>query len=399
EAADVTSDGRFHVTLRAPEGELEEFTVGALVVVPPLSLEHLDLDLAGTTGLRVLVLLQGVTPGAFEAVLPALGELARENQVWLAIDDIPVRSAADDQACAQARQQGVVFLRPAAGVVVEPLADGSSLVRLQDVALDAELQLTVDRVVTLAESSSQPGVSRALLGLGPETLDGWPGRTNRAGIWWFPQGDGRLTAQERAQAVACIAGDLAPLARGVLAVGAHFQVDVPRCALCLTCYRLCPHRAVDIVRDDSYDNLYGEACRIDALACFDCGLCAAACPAGAISPAAPGREGQAESSIIACRNAAGPWLPGASLVPCAGAVNENDMLRALAAGGEGVEVVSCYAGKCQHRGQDARVRRRANLLNHRLAALGVAARVHSARATALPARGPARQGSDERDCR
>jgi heterodisulfide reductase subunit A-like polyferredoxin len=58
------------------------------------------------------------------------------------------------------------------------------------------------------------------------------------------------------------------------------QVDGQRCARCLTCVRLCPHQAISIQPDPAGVRLVAVP---DPGACRGCGVCAAACPALAIT--------------------------------------------------------------------------------------------------------------------
>ena len=59
------------------------------------------------------------------------------------------------------------------------------------------------------------------------------------------------------------------------------EVDEDKCALCLTCLRLCPHGAV-LVEPGA------EAAKIMSSDCQGCGICAAHCPSHAIT--LPGYE-------------------------------------------------------------------------------------------------------------
>jgi len=61
---------------------------------------------------------------------------------------------------------------------------------------------------------------------------------------------------------------------------ARARVDGQRCARCLTCVRLCPHRAIAIQPDPAGIRLVAVP---DPAACRGCGACAAACPALAIT--------------------------------------------------------------------------------------------------------------------
>ncbi|MBU0479016.1 FAD-dependent oxidoreductase [bacterium] len=57
------------------------------------------------------------------------------------------------------------------------------------------------------------------------------------------------------------------------------EVDEGKCALCLTCIRSCPHKAIDI----EFSREAGKkAAKIIEEACFGCGICTSLCPSRAI---------------------------------------------------------------------------------------------------------------------
>lgn len=56
------------------------------------------------------------------------------------------------------------------------------------------------------------------------------------------------------------------------------KADPQKCVACLTCIRVCPHGAIQLVRVDGSK----EVAEISDLACDACGICAAICPAKAI---------------------------------------------------------------------------------------------------------------------
>ena len=148
------------------------------------------------------------------------------------------------------------------------------------------------------------------------------------------------------------------------------KVDRKKCALCLTCVRVCPTGAM------------GKAARrpqSNPLACTGCGTCASECPMDAIQlinleddrlnkvikagldePDAwtPPSE-QPEVLVIACANSAVRSLrkaraqgmalpPGVRLVevPCAGKVDPDLVLRAIREGYDLIQVVSCHPEAC-----------------------------------------------------
>jgi heterodisulfide reductase subunit A-like polyferredoxin len=64
----------------------------------------------------------------------------------------------------------------------------------------------------------------------------------------------------------------------ILADVERVKADPQKCVACLTCIRVCPHDAIQLVRVDGGK----EVAEIFDLACDACGICAAICPAKAI---------------------------------------------------------------------------------------------------------------------
>jgi quinone-modifying oxidoreductase subunit QmoB len=139
------------------------------------------------------------------------------------------------------------------------------------------------------------------------------------------------------------------------------RIDAGKCVRCLTCYRLCPYKAV---RVDTRVWVAPEACE-------GCGICAAECPRGAISmedkQTAVGFVAlePAEDSFLpaitafCCRRSAaraaelagwmGKRLPaGLKIVevPCGGGISLNHILSAFEGGADGVMVLTCHEGNC-----------------------------------------------------
>lgn len=139
-----------------------------------------------------------------------------------------------------------------------------------------------------------------------------------------------------------------------------------KCAKCLTCYRVCPYKAIRI----------GEVRPVvNPDACERCGICAAVCPACAITvkglsvPEISGRiistRHQPDEPFIpfiaafCCKRSAvqarelalsmGQELPkGLNIIemPCAGAISYEHIFSAFRNGADGVLILSCHEGNC-----------------------------------------------------
>ncbi len=391
--------GRFTVGLRDAD-ETVEVRTGAVVLVPEPSRPMLEFPDAGEVrGCSVAVILMGVSRGTYSAALPKVCSLVCDNRVWVITDDIQTSFEGGEALYSQARRQGAVFIRtdkvPSVVSVTGTTGEKFEAV-VQDRDLGREICLRVDKVVApvwgLGDDMS---AYFDRLGLRDFDWGGYPGDTNREGIYVFPDPEGFMTEEEENTVVQAIAAKTAVLVRGRLQAARKFEIDGDRCAYCLTCYRNCPHMAVEMRRDEGYRNLYGEACFIDDLSCRGCGVCYSLCPAQAIRRVSGKEDLCAETHptipmILACQNAAGMLLRQGGikadyrLFPCAGAIGDNDILRVMAANGgkRDVYVVSCYQDKCEHQHKDRELEGRVKRLNRLLAAIGIEGRVRLMRMSA-----------------
>jgi coenzyme F420-reducing hydrogenase delta subunit/NAD-dependent dihydropyrimidine dehydrogenase PreA subunit len=144
------------------------------------------------------------------------------------------------------------------------------------------------------------------------------------------------------------------------------EINPARCTRCLTCYRLCPHRAVML---DTRPSIIFEACE-------RCGICAAECPQLAIQikgsdgsdiakqistirPAPVGRSWVPFLVIFCCSRSASPAKELASAmgyklaqhfnvieVPCAGSISIHHIFTTFETNVDGVLVMTCHQGNC-----------------------------------------------------
>ncbi len=168
------------------------------------------------------------------------------------------------------------------------------------------------------------------------------------------------------------------------------DLHVSRCIHCLTCYRLCPYRAVTLLPRPA----------ISRGACEGCGICVAECPRAAISFAEAEREGaiptvsadarpSADGSfrphllVFCCRRSAMEayrmavhqklLLPEHLTVvdlPCAGALSESHIYDAFSHKADGVLVVTCHPDNCHGATGSARAAARVSGLRTRLTRFG-----------------------------
>ncbi len=144
------------------------------------------------------------------------------------------------------------------------------------------------------------------------------------------------------------------------------EIDKGQCIRCLTCYRLCPYRAITL----------NTRVVVEPHACERCGICAAQCPRGAIrikhlDPAliskqmvsgyTPQKEDAFTPFIVAfcCSRSAvqarelarcmGHELPSGLKVievPCSGSISLDHIFAAFKKNADGVIVLTCHEGNC-----------------------------------------------------
>ncbi|MEW6443794.1 MAG: hydrogenase iron-sulfur subunit [bacterium] len=326
---------------------------------------------------------------AFRAAL-ALAEREGGPALYVLHRHVPLPRLEGQEIYDRLRNAGVRFFRlgpvppsfrPAAGDRVE--------LEVPDAAtLGLAARLTVDRVVPIGQPVPPAEAAAIARRLG-EPLDAegflqkdnphlYPWRAFRAGVYYVGGGRGELDEDELEEEIPGILAEVAAPARsGAPEPPGGVSVDKGRCVSCLTCYRLCPHHALDIGQGPVPVPVHA--------ACFRCGLCAALCPGraielapiplgGALPPGANAlfaREGGSSvlrelpakevsgTVVFACYRSGGAALEaaaGAGLgpagactvvsVPCACALSEEVLLDALLKGAEKIMVVGCHQDNC-----------------------------------------------------
>jgi heterodisulfide reductase subunit A len=279
-----------------------------------------------------------------------------------------------------AREAGVVVIRYDQALPAIRPRDGGLCVEVQDTTIPGRvLEFKTDLLV--APAPVRPSEAHAHLAAvlrQPLDLEGYlqsgnvrhrPVGAARRGVY-FVGGchDQCDPAEASLEATAVLADLLAQLPAGPVAVPAEkVRVDASKCAACLTCYRQCPHGAIEPNPSRR---------RMDYLdpACWQCGICAAVCPGRALEHsglrfdqmhdtlAVAARElgGRAPLIAFACRQSAVPAadaaddagldLPADVLlieVPCAGLVSEQFVLDAIQLGARGALVLGCHHDNCR----------------------------------------------------
>ena len=395
--------GDFRVWLSGSDDIIEK-TVGAIVVASELVACPLDeayglklsdtvisqrqleaalsenpATFAGKTVAFLLGLAQDGNPLILERVLKSV--LAMENlddtSAYVFAGDLKVAEDGLERLYLECRDKGAMYVKLSAMPVVKQEGDALAI-EYDDPVLQRAVALTPD-IIVVEEAIGADQVNAALaemlrLDVGSQgflqtdNVHRYPVDTNREGI--FVVGGSRrvkkrygalMDAQNAALRVRSLLGD------GTASVPADKAVlDTGKCTFCLTCFRCCPHGAIYWTADNKPV--------ISKVACQGCGICASECPMDAIQigefndaamieqvtqSAADQSDGP---TIVAfcCQNSGmeaadmatdfGMPLPKGLKtvkVPCAGKVDIDYVMRALAEGADGVVVMACHNGNCK----------------------------------------------------
>lgn len=354
---------------------------------------------------RTIVFVNGLvrenTPPVFEEVVRAALNVraAKSTRCYVLTRNLKVAGQGLEALYREAKAAGVVFFK-FEGNPVQFQQDGETVaVEFEDEPGGETFRIQPD--VLVVDEFLRPSESLSLLAktldvhtdasgfLQVENVHRFPVFTNRRGIFAVGPARGPLLPSEMASdAAAAAAAMLAPLEPEV-----RFRAEIDRhlCIRCLTCFRICPYRAVRI----------GEGTRIRvevaAEACEGCGICAAECPRQAIAMAAVQGGAEPLESSLAPEKASAALLVfccarssarAAELaeclghsrpegvrcveVPCTGMISLQHLLAAFAAGARQVMVLACHEDNCHSEIGNQRARMRIEQLRTHLAAMGMA---------------------------
>jgi heterodisulfide reductase subunit A-like polyferredoxin/coenzyme F420-reducing hydrogenase delta subunit len=338
------------------------------------------------------------------ALASALEHARREGKPTLLFRQIPVYGHGGQVLYDDARAAGVTVIRYDAAPRFSSV-NGSVQVTVTDAALpDGALEFAVDRLVVAARV--QPPESHARLAAivrQPLDIEGYlqPGNVRhrpvgsaRRGVYFVGGCHDACDPEEaglEAQAVLADLMALLPDGKTIPVPVERVVVDTEKCAACLTCYRACPHGAIQPNTSQH---------RMDILdpACWQCGICVAVCPGRALEHGSLRRRhmhevlqvaaqemlGRRPIIAFACRQSAvraaevadhaGLALPADVLlvdVPCAGLVEEPFVLDALELGARGVLVLGCHHDNCRSLWGSDLSRKRVDKVRRGLASIGV----------------------------
>lgn len=185
----------------------------------------------------------------------------------------------------------------------------------------------------------------------------FPTFTNRKGI--FVIGTSRKVAdkESKSQDIDSVILEILNLRNLDINISKKAEINTDKCIYCLTCYRLCNHKAVII---EPRPQIVKEACE-------ECGLCIAECPKQAIEfvdcnkifSVIKDAAKQPFITAFCCSRSAGLaikeiYAGGTKLpkqlksveVPCAGSVSIDKIYSEFKKGASGVMLLTCCEGNC-----------------------------------------------------
>ncbi len=295
----------------------------------------------------------------------ALGEAGGTAAVY--VDDLKLADNGLDRLYKEGRDKGAVYFK----MKEPPAIDGTTL-RFMDNVLGQEVETTHDLLVV--DENIVPDAANAALAeileihrtpsgfLQKDNVHRFPVNTNRRGIYVAGNARNMENVTDCVTDADNVVLELATLFRQERVTDRIAVVDREKCAICLTCYRCCPHGAI----------YWDDKAVISPVACQGCGICASECPQEAIQLellsdddiTSQIKEGlgttPAGMVVFGCENSAvqaaatarqfGLDLPDNLImveVPCAGKVDLSYILTAFVEGAAGVLVMACHDGNCK----------------------------------------------------
>ena len=303
-------------------------------------------------------------------------------RVFFFTDNLRVAGRGAERFMGDARHSGVIFIKTGEDGYPEISGnhDGIKIKYLDDamnqlVSFECDLLLVEDGIRPSSEIKHLSEImglrldSRGFFQC--ENIRNRPIGTNRDGIWAVGTAKGDLS-DSASDDIKAVLLELDHLLRDMeqKLSAESILLDSKRCTICLTCYRLCPHRAISIVNRRPV---------FHSISCRRCGICISECPMEALSfsdetdnqvrgeiaraiEEVKGNTGDSTPIVVAicCQNSAfealrlsrflGCELPEglcAVKVPCAGRIGVNLVLHAINSGAHGVMVLGCHDGSCK----------------------------------------------------
>jgi heterodisulfide reductase subunit A len=212
------------------------------------------------------------------------------SEIYVFYKSVKVDSEGVEKLYQQARDSGVIFVKSesAPNIGVE---DGRVRVEGRDAFVGEDVALVCD--VLVAEELYLPAegmeTPSSLLNVRRDPRGFWqednvylyPVGSEKKGVFFVGDCRGDLDLGRMLADVSSVAMNISELlSAGRLSTDfERVRADPQKCVACLTCIRVCPHGAIQLVRVENNK----DVAQISDLACDACGVCAAICPAKAIT--------------------------------------------------------------------------------------------------------------------
>jgi len=232
------------------------------------------------------------------------------SEVYIFCKNLKVDSEGVEKLYREARERGIVFLKFEEKPRISK-EDGQVKVETRDVLLGEEVTLLCDFLVAEEKVLPPEGTKAlsSLLNIGTdsagfyqdENVHLYPVASERKGIFFVGSCKGDLDFTRTLTDISSATMSIYKLLSSEKAIVEveKVKVESEKCRACLTCVRVCPHGAIQMVQVDTEK----EVAKIYDLACDGCGICVAICPAKAIR-----FEGYADEQILAEVEAIGESL-------------------------------------------------------------------------------------------
>jgi len=317
------------------------------------------------------------------------------SEIYVFYKSVKVDSEGVEKLYQEARDYGVVFLRSEISPTIT-IKNGRVKIEAKDVFLGEDVILACDILVAeeLYLPAEETETLSSLLNIRvdsrgfyqDENVHLYPVSSERKGIFFVGGCRDDLDLGRVLTDISSVVINVHELLfSGKIPVDVErVKADPQKCVACLTCIRVCPHGAIQLVRADNSKEVAG----ISDLACDACGICAAICPAKAIKfqgyrdeeilaqIEAIGESSNGRIVAFCCEHSAYPAADLAGKlrlhypenlrvirVPCAGQVDVFHILKAFEKGAATVLVMGCEDGACHHITGNIRAKERVNYCN------------------------------------
>jgi len=222
------------------------------------------------------------------------------SEVYVFYKSVKVDSEGTEKLYREARDCGVVFLKSEVAPRIS-VEDGRVSIEASDVFLGDDVALACDLLVAeeLYVPAEGSGKLSSLLSVRrdsrgfyqDENVHLYPVASEKKGIFFVGGCRGDLDLERVLTDISSVVVNVYELLSlgKILVEVERVKADPQKCVACLTCIRVCPHGAIQLVRIGSK-----EVAGISDAACYACGICAGICPAKAIQ-----FEGYGDEEILA----------------------------------------------------------------------------------------------------